>query len=105
MKAKYKKILEEIENILPCKKGDCYYTIERKKQISREIKEGKCGEPVVLEHVTTIGKEIVEHEWMSIHDIVRDIEHGRIGKDIFLTRDEAEKKLPEYWEKWWGKKP
>ena len=80
MKAKYKKILEEIENILPCKKGDCYYTIERKKQISREIKEGKCGEPVVLEHVTTIGKEIVEHEWMSIHDICEILNMGELEK-------------------------
>lgn len=105
MRYKYDKTLEQIKKLLPCQKGDRYYVIERETFIKREIKEGKCGEPIVLEHVTTIGKKIVEKSWREINDVIREMEHKMIGKRIFLTREEAEEKLPEYWEDWWGKKP
>ena len=105
MRQKYNKIIEEIEKVLPCQKGELYYTIERECKITREIKEDKCGNPVVLEHTATIGKKIAENTWHRLSDIVREIENGNIGKRIFLTKEEAEKKFPKYWEDWWGDKP
>lgn len=101
---KYNKVIEEIKNFLPCQKGDAYYTIQRECKIIREVKEDKRGNPVVLEHATTTGKKIVEKRWREINDIIREMEHKTIGKRIFLTKKEAEEKLPEYWENWWGEK-
>ena len=99
---KHNEVLEEIKKILPCQQGDSYYVIEREKKITREVKEDKCGNPVVLEHSTTTRKKIIEKRWREINDIIREMQHKTIGKRIFLTKKEAEEKLPGYWEDWWG---
>lgn len=105
MKYKYDGTLDRIKSILPCQKGDIYYTIEKVSQINREIKEDHGGNPVVMEHSTIIGKEIKSHYWQGTHEIIREMEHKNIGKRIFLTKKEAENKLETYWEDWWGDKP
>ena len=93
MKYKYDGTLDRIKSILPCQKGDIYYTIEKVSQINREIKEDHGGNPVVMEHSTIIGKEIKSHYWQGIHEIIREMEHKNIGKRIFLTK----KKLKISW--------
>ena len=104
MSYKYSKAIDEIKKILPCQKGDSFFVIERESKITREVKEDKCGNPVVLEYSTTVGKKVVEKRWREISDIIREMEHKTIGKRIFLTKKEAEEKLPAYWEAWWGEK-
>lgn len=105
MKYKYDRVIDEIKSMLPCQKGDIYYTIEKVSKIDREIKEDHGGNPVVMEYSTTIGKRIAEHHWQGVHEIIREMEHKNIGKRLFLSKEEAENKLETYWEDWWGDKP
>lgn len=39
----------------------------------------------------------------SYADIVKALEVGRVGKNIFLKKEDAEKKFEKYWEPHWGK--
>lgn len=96
------KVVDENKIILPCKPGDTYYTIERIAQTSREIRYNAwSGEPSIMENTKTLGKEIVEHKWNSYAEIVQALEVGRIGKNIFLKKEIAERKFEKHWEKWW----
>lgn len=84
--------------ILPVSIGDKYYTIEYHHEVKRDIRYDHDYRPVVIE---TAGKntdyKIVPHTWNCYTDIVRAIEYGMIGKDIFLTeakaKERAEKEL------------
>lgn len=49
MKYKYDGTFDRIKSILPCQKGDIYYTIEKVSKINREIKEDHGGNPVVMD--------------------------------------------------------
>lgn len=96
------KVVDENKIILPCKPGDKYFKIERKKEISSEIRyDAWSGEPHVMERSKTVGKEIVEHKWRSYAEIVQALEVGRVDENIFLKREIAERKFEEYWEGWW----
>lgn len=84
--------------ILPVSIGDRYYTIEYHRKVTRDIRCDHDNRPVVLELAgEIIAYKIVSHEWNCYTDIVRAIECGRIGKDIFLTAakatERAEKEL------------
>lgn len=96
------KVVDGNKLILQCVPGDKYYTIEPIRRISREIAYGAwSGEPHIRENIKVIRKEIVEHTWRSYAEIVQALEVGRVGKNIFLKREAAERKFEKYWEKWW----
>lgn len=61
------------------------------------------GQPFIMENTKTIGKEIVEHTWGSYAEIVQALEVGRVGENIFLKKEDAERKFEKYWKPYWGK--
>ena len=96
------KVVDGNKLILQCVPGDKYYTIERITETSRRICENAWyGELSVMEDTKTVGKEIVEHTWRSYAEIVQALEVGRVGKNIFLKREVAERKFDKYWESSW----
>lgn len=96
------KVVDGNKLILQCVPGDKYYTIERITKTSREIRYNAwSGEPGIMENTKTIGKRIVEHTWRSYAGIVQALEVGRVGKNIFLKREVAERKFEKYWKASW----
>lgn len=98
------KIIDGNKLILPCVPGDKYYTIEPIQNTSREIRyDAWSGQSCIMENAKTVGKEIVEHTWGTYADIVKALEVGRVGKNIFLKKEDAERKSEKYWEPSWRK--
>lgn len=76
--------------ILPVSIGDRYYTIEYHHEVKHDIRYDHENRPVVIETAgENTGYKIVPHTWNCYTDIVKAIEYGRIGKDIFLTAAKA----------------
>ena len=102
MKYKYDGTLDRIKSILPCRKGDIYYTIEKVSQINREIKEDHGGNPGVMEQSKINGKGNKSTYWEGMHEIIRENENKNIGKRNFFSQEEDENKLKTHFVTcWW----
>lgn len=76
---------------LPCNVGDLYYTIERTCSGNGYDNKGKFL-PTFCDNVKCDTESIIqEHKFDCITDILDSMQ--RIGKDVFLTKEEAIKAL------------
>lgn len=83
--------------VLPFTKGDKYYLIQFNYSITeRENRyDHVANRPIAFAKSKISGYQIIEREWTSYWEIVQAIEHNLIGKEYFVSEENAIKVAEE----------
>lgn len=83
--------------VLPFTKGDKYYLIQFNYSITeRENRyDHVTNRPIAFVKSKISGYQIIEREWTSYWEIVQAIEHNLVGKEYFISEENAIKAAEE----------